>query len=71
MGAKTVLSKLNALGASGMISTHELENLYRKIKNYSFSEYYKDNDIRFDYKMKTGKSKTTNAKYLMKMVGID
>ena len=74
-GAKTVISKLNALGITGMISTHDLElcelaNLYGRIKNYSFAEHYKDNRIHFDYKMKPGKSKTTNAKYLMKMVGI-
>lgn len=74
-GAKTVISKLNALGVTGMISTHDLElcelaNLYGRIKNYSFSEHYKDNGIYFDYKMKPGKSHTTNAKYLMEMVGI-
>jgi len=74
-GAKTVISKLNALGVTGMISTHDLElcelaNIYSRIKNYSFSEHYKDNSIHFDYKMKPGKSKTTNAKYLMEMVGI-
>jgi len=74
-GAKTVISKLNVLGVTGMISTHDLElcelaHIYGRIKNYSFSEHYKDNGIHFDYKMKPGKSKTTNAKYLMEMVGI-
>ena len=33
-------------------------------------EHHKDNNIYFDYKMKPGKSKTTNAKFLMEMVGI-
>ena len=74
-GAKTVIAKLNALGAVGMISTHdlelcELEGNYARIKNYSFSERYKDNRIYFDYRIKQGKSSVTNAKYLMKMVGI-
>ena len=75
IGAKTVISKLNALGVSGMISTHDLElcelaELNERIKNHSFSEHYKNNTINFDYKIQTGKSKTTNAQYLMNMVGI-
>lgn len=74
-GAKTVLSKLSELNVTGIITTHDLElcsleNQYSRIKNYSFSEYYKDKKISFDYKMKPGKSVTTNAKYLMEMVGI-
>lgn len=75
MGAKTVIEKLNELGAVGMISTHDLElcklaDLHIRIKNYNFSEYYKDKTICFDYKLKTGMSATTNAKYLMEMVGL-
>ena len=74
-GAKTVLAKLNALGVLGMITTHdldlcEIENQYSRILNYSFSENYHDNQIHFDYTLKPGKSKTTNAKYLMKMIGL-
>lgn len=74
-GAKTILSKLNEVGAIGIITTHDLElceitNQYSRIINYSFSEYYRDNKICFDYQIKQGKSTTTNAKYLMKMVGI-
>lgn len=74
-GAKTVLSKLNKMGALGIITTHdldlcEIENQYSRIKNYSFSEDYRNNQIYFDYKVQPGKSTTTTAKYLMKMVGI-
>ncbi len=74
-GAKTVISKLNELAVIGMITTHDLElceiaDQYPRIKNYSFSEYYRDSHICFDYKIKSGKSVTTNAKYLMEMVGI-
>ncbi len=74
-GAKTVISKLNALNIMGIITTHDLElceiaDQYLRIKNYSFAEYYVENEIRFDYQIKVGKSNTTNAKYLMKMVGI-
>jgi len=74
-GAKTVIEKLSGLGSVGLISTHDLElcelaNAYGRIKNYSFSEHYKDNRICFDYKMKQGKSNSSNAKYLMGMIGI-
>ena len=74
-GAGAVLLNLSRTGAAGMISTHDLElcdlaKLREKIRNYSFSEYYEDGNICFDYKMKSGVGKTTNAKYLMEMVGI-
>ena len=32
---------------------------------------YVNNEIRFDYRLRPGRSTTTNAKYLMKMVGIE
>jgi len=75
-GAKTVISKLNKMGVIGIITTHDLDlctisEQYSRIKNYSFSEHYRDDQIHFDYKMKEGKSTTTNAQYLMKMVGIE
>jgi len=66
---------LNRTGVIGALTTHDLElcNLseYDGIKNYHFSEYYKENKIYFDYKLKEGKSNTTNAKYLMRIVGIE
>lgn len=74
-GAKTVLTKLSQLNTVGLLTTHdlelcELENEITKIVNYSFSEQYLENNIIFDYKFKKGKSTSTNAKYLMKIVGI-
>ena len=75
IGAKTILEKLNELGVVGMITTHdlelcEIEKMASRIKNYSFSETYTENEIHFDYKMRAGISTTTNAKYLMKMMAI-
>lgn len=74
-GAKTVLTRLDALGVSGMITTHDLElcklsAIAGRIHNYHFSEHYENDSIHFDYKLKAGASTTTNAKFLMKMVGI-
>jgi len=75
MGAKTILKKLDELDVVGIITTHDLDlcNLAQanpRIKNYSFSEAYSENAIHFDYKMHAGKSLTTNAEYLMKMMDI-
>lgn len=74
-GASAVISKLSTLGVIGMITTHDLElctleKRVRRIKNYSFSEHYEEGRICFDYKLKPGKSTTTNAKFLMEWIGI-
>ncbi|OZV10258.1 DNA mismatch repair protein MutS [Tissierella sp. P1] len=75
LGAKNVLGNLNKLGVVGAITTHDLELCilakYNRIENYHFSEQYKNNKIHFDYKIKPGKSTSTNAKYLMESVGIE
>ncbi len=74
-GAEEVIKTLCTLGTSGMITTHDLEVCklsasFRRIVNYSFNEHYTDGEICFDYKIKNGVSKTTNAEYLLKKVGI-
>ena len=74
-GAEGVLKELCKSHVSGMITTHDLEvcNLEyenHNIINYSFNEHYIDGEIYFDYKLKRGKSLTTNAEFLLKKVGI-
>ena len=74
-GAIMVVTKLQQLEISGMITTHDLdlcklESKYPHIKNYHFIEDYKNNDIIFSYQIQNGVSTTTNAKQLMKMLGI-
>ena len=74
-GAKTVITKLNKLNAIGMMTTHDLElcdlqQTIPHIQNYSFTEYYENKKICFDYKIRDGRSQTTNAKYLMELIGI-
>ena len=77
IGARNVLLNLNKSWILGLISTHdfelcELENGNGgRIINYHFTETYSKNSITFDYKLRTGRCTTTNAKYLMRMVGID
>lgn len=76
-GAMQVLKNLNKSWVLGLISTHDFElcalsdDPHLQITNYHFSESYTNDKILFDYKMRPGRCNTTNAKYLMKMVGID
>ncbi|MBA8788538.1 MutS-related protein [Clostridium saccharobutylicum] len=76
-GARILMRQLCRNGNLGFVSTHDLElsemekQMNSKIKNYHFSEYYIDNRINFDYKLKKGVSTTRNAIYLMKLAGID
>jgi len=75
-GAKVLINKLSQTNSIGMVSTHdlelcELEKENAKIANYHFQEYYKDDKIHFDYRLRQGASTTRNALYLMKMAGIE
>lgn len=76
LGAKVLIKQIGEVGAAGLVSTHdlelsELEKEYVKVKNYHFQEYYEDNDLRFDYKLRQGVSTTRNALYIIKMAGIE
>ncbi len=76
IGATSVVKNLSKDWIIGLISTHDFElcNLENeidgKIVNYHFTESYVNNKIQFDYTLRSGRCTTTNAKYLMKMVGI-
>lgn len=72
-GAIEMIKFLQLKNVVLIITTHDqqlctIENV--KLHNYYFSEYYEDNQIKFDYKIKEGICPTTNAKYLMKLAGI-
>jgi len=74
-GADAVITKLEAMGAVGMVSTHDLElcklaDIHSRILNLNFSEHYKNGKIYFDYTLRTGQSQTTNARFLMEMIGL-
>ena len=75
-GAIVLINQLVNNNALGLVSTHDLElcdleNTKEWIRNYNFQEYYEDNNIKFDYKLREGRSKTQNAIHLMKLAGID
>ena len=75
LGAKNVLLNLNKLGLIGAITTHDFElcelDIHPRIENYHFAEDYVEGKISFDYKIKEGRSTSTNARYLMELVGIE
>ena len=75
-GAMAVLRQLHALGAAGLVSTHDLELAQLEamepssFRNFHFQERFEDGKIGFDYKMSPGVSTTTNAMHLLRMVGL-
>ncbi|MFL0248245.1 MutS family DNA mismatch repair protein [Candidatus Clostridium stratigraminis] len=76
IGAEALINMLSKENTLGIISTHDLElgdleNKNQKVENYNFQEYYKNNEIHFDYKLRKGISTTRNAKFLMKLAGIE
>ena len=78
LGATQTIKKLGVPWANMMVTTHDFElcqladepSQKRKSYNYHFEEYYEDGKIQFDYKLKNGRCQTTNAKYLLRMVGV-
>jgi len=75
-GSEALTSQLIKLKASGLIATHDialgkLKDIFPKnIRNYRFEVEIKNNELDFDYKIKTGVSQNLNATFLMKKMGI-
>jgi hypothetical protein len=76
IGAQEAIRKLTRKWNLTFVSTHDFElcDLINEqalpITNYHFAEYYTDDEIHFDYKLKDGRCQSTNAKYLLKLAGI-
>ena len=75
-GAEILINQLLEGNTLGLVSTHDFElcDMEKKdstIQNYNFREYYDNNILKFDYILRKGVSQTRNARYLMKMAGID
>ncbi len=76
-GARVLISKLSRSGASGLVSTHDLElaelekSSNGRIKNFHFQEQYQNGQILFDYRLRSGVSTTRNALFLIRSAGID
>jgi len=76
-GARNVLLNLNKDWIIGLISTHDYElcklqnEISGRIVNFHFIEHYTEDEIKFDYLLKPGACTISNARYLMKMAGIE
>lgn len=76
-GAVAVLHALSNKKSIGIVSTHDLDlcKLAEKdpirFVNFHFEEYYRDDTVAFDYKLKSGQSTTKNAMFLIKMIGVE
>jgi DNA mismatch repair ATPase MutS len=77
IGARAIVRELLARGACGAVSTHDLalgdleEAHAGKVKNVHFEEQVSGDTMTFDYKLRTGVVKSSNALRIMRMVGID
>lgn len=75
-GAIAVLNALSNPESIGLISTHDLKlcslenDSKKRFINYHFKEQYNGSAITFDYKLNLGQSRTKNAMFLIKMMGI-
>ena len=76
LGVRGLVDHLLARGASGLITTHDLDlaDLERAhpghVRNVHFADHVEDGRMRFDYRMQSGVASTTNALRLMREVGI-
>ena len=77
VGAKGVITGLSAPNTMVIVSTHDFELCAlakddgSQVTNYHFEEYYEDDQLKFDYKIKDGRCTTTNARAILKMAGFD
>ena len=75
IGAKEAIRRLTNDRSITLVTTHDFqlcdmvsENTH--ISNAHFEEYYENDEIKFDFKLRKGRTHTTNAKYLLRMAGI-
>jgi len=77
IGAEGIVDTLLSRGAIGLVTTHDLalaaiaEKAENKAVNVHFEDQIVDGKIQFDYRMKPGVVKTSNALALMRAVGLD
>jgi DNA mismatch repair ATPase MutS len=77
LGARSVLVHLLERRAFGLVATHdvalsELEREYpERVRNAHFTDVVVDGEMRFDYLLRTGVVRTSNALRLLALAGID
>ena len=61
----------SAAKVHGKRNRRKPENLEKEYDNYHFEEEIQENDVVFDYKLRTGRAMTRNAIRLLAMIGYD
>lgn len=74
-GSKELINQLITLNVHGIVATHdlgltELVLKYSTIKNQCFEVQLYQDELKFDYKLISGITRTMNATYLMRKMGI-
>ncbi|MDB4977671.1 MAG: MutS-related protein family 1 [Myxococcaceae bacterium] len=76
-GARAVLLHLLARGALGLVATHDValaeleDELPGQVRNVHFTDVFEHGEMRFDYTLREGVVKTSNALRLLAMAGIE
>lgn len=77
VGASQVIRRLSDDSSMTIVSTHDFElcdlkdNMGHVANNYHFEEYYEGEQLKFDYKKKSGRCTTTNAMAILHLAGLD
>ena len=77
IGAEALVRSLVERGAVGLITTHDLalaevaDTLGEKAANVHFEDHVENGQIRFDYRMRPGVVRKSNAIELMRSVGLE
>lgn len=75
-GSEGIIRKLSQKNVVSFLATHDVQlgvledEFPEKIKNYCFEAEIINDDLIFDYKLRSGTSKNLNASYLMKKMKI-
>lgn len=77
IGARAVVSHLIERGAMGLVATHDValsaleQERQGQVRNVHFTDVIKDGEMTFDYHLRPGVVRTSNALRLLAEVGID
>jgi DNA mismatch repair ATPase MutS len=77
VGGEAVVRGLLGAGAIGLVTTHDLalaeivEQLGSQADNVHFEDHFENGTLHFDYKMRPGVVRKSNALALMRAVGLE
>jgi DNA mismatch repair ATPase MutS len=77
LGARAILEHLLARGAVGLAATHDValasleDETEGRVRNVHFTDVLLDGEMVFDYRLRDGVVRTSNALRLLQLAGID